>query len=180
MQLTHWGRATHICVGKLTTIGSDNGLSPGRRQAIISTIAGILLIWPLGRNFSEISIDIQTFSFKKIHFKMASAKWRPSCLGLNVLTSPNQLWPGELGRSATRWFLCYKRVHLLRAITLHRIWMVEYTYRYHDFLIDKFGEWNTSTLYVCVSPWIRCSLCHAPRSRQCEIELWLIHWLTYF
>ena len=44
--LTHWGRATHICVGKLTTIGSDNGLSPGRRQAIIWTIAGILLIDP--------------------------------------------------------------------------------------------------------------------------------------
>ena len=33
--LTHWGRVTHICVGNLTTIGSDNGLSPGRRQAII-------------------------------------------------------------------------------------------------------------------------------------------------
>ena len=34
-ELTHWGRATHICVGKLTIIGSNNGLSPGRRQAII-------------------------------------------------------------------------------------------------------------------------------------------------
>ena len=33
--LTHWGRVTHICVRKLATIGSDNGLSPGRRQAII-------------------------------------------------------------------------------------------------------------------------------------------------
>ena len=33
--LTHWGRVTHICVGKLTIIGSDNGLSPERRQAII-------------------------------------------------------------------------------------------------------------------------------------------------
>ena len=33
--LTHWGRVTHICVSKLTSIGSDNGLSPGRRQAII-------------------------------------------------------------------------------------------------------------------------------------------------
>ena len=33
--LTHWDRVTHICVGKLTIIGSDNGLSPGRRQAII-------------------------------------------------------------------------------------------------------------------------------------------------
>ena len=27
--LTHWGRVTHICVSKLTIIGSDNGLSPG-------------------------------------------------------------------------------------------------------------------------------------------------------
>ena len=35
---------THICVGKLTIIGSDNGVSLGRRQAIISTNAGILLI----------------------------------------------------------------------------------------------------------------------------------------
>ena len=33
--LTHWGWVTHICVRKLATIGSDNGLSPGRRQAII-------------------------------------------------------------------------------------------------------------------------------------------------
>ena len=48
----------HIRVGKLTTIGSDNGLSPGRRQAIIWTNAGILLIWTLGTNFSEILIEI--------------------------------------------------------------------------------------------------------------------------
>ena len=45
-ELTHWGRVTHICVGNLTIIGSDNGLSPGRRQAIILTNAGILLIGP--------------------------------------------------------------------------------------------------------------------------------------
>ena len=68
---------THICVGKLTVIGSDNGVSPGRRQAIIWTSAGILLIGPLGTNFSEILIGIQTLSFKKIHLKMSSAKWRP-------------------------------------------------------------------------------------------------------
>ena len=30
-ELTHWGRVTHICVSELTTIGSDNGLSPDRR-----------------------------------------------------------------------------------------------------------------------------------------------------
>ena len=77
VQLTHWGRVTYKCVSKLTIIGSNNGLSPGRRQAIIWTNAGFLLIWPLGTNFSEISIEIQTFSFKKMHFKMSSGKWRP-------------------------------------------------------------------------------------------------------
>ena len=84
-KLTHWGRVTHICVGNLTTIGSDNGLSPGRRQAINWTIAGILLIRTLGTNFSEILSEIRAFSFKKMHLKMSSAKWRPFCLGLNVL-----------------------------------------------------------------------------------------------
>ena len=83
--LTHWGRVTHICVSKLTIIGSDNDLSPGRRQAIIWTNAGFLLNGPLGTNFSEILIEIHTFSFKKMHWKMSSGKWRPFCLGLNVL-----------------------------------------------------------------------------------------------
>ena len=83
--LTHWGRVTHIFVGTNTNIGSDNGLPPDRRQAIIWPNGGILLIWLLGINFSEISIDIYTFSFKKIHFKMSSGKWRPCCRSLNVL-----------------------------------------------------------------------------------------------
>ena len=76
---------THICVGNLTIIGSDNGLSPGRHQGIIWTNAGILLIGPLGTNFSEILTKIITFSFMKMYFKVPSAKWRPFCLGLNVL-----------------------------------------------------------------------------------------------
>ena len=76
---------THICVSKLTILGPDNGLSPGRRQAIIWTNGGILLIGPLGTNFSEFLIVIQTFSFTKMHLQMSSAKWRPFCLGLNVL-----------------------------------------------------------------------------------------------
>ena len=81
--LTHWGRVMHICVGNLTIIGSDNGLSPGRRQAITWTNVGILLIGPIGINFSEMLMEIHTFWFKKIHLKM-SGKWRPFCLGLNV------------------------------------------------------------------------------------------------
>ena len=85
IDLTHWGRVTHICVGKLTTIGSDNGLSPGRRQAIIWTNDGILLLWTLGTNFYEILSEIHSFSFEKTHLKLSSAKWRLSRLGLNEL-----------------------------------------------------------------------------------------------
>ena len=67
--LTHWGWVTHICVSNLTITGSINGLSPGQRQAI---------------NFSEILIEIHTFSFKRMHLKKSSGKWQPFCLGLNV------------------------------------------------------------------------------------------------
>ena len=82
---------THICVSKLTIIGSDNGLSPDRRQAIIWTNAGTLLIGPLGTNLSEISIEILTFSFRKMRLKVSSAKRQPFCLGFNVLKSKGML-----------------------------------------------------------------------------------------
>ena len=87
LHLTHWGRVMHICVSKLTIIGSDNGLLPDWRQAIIWTNSGLLLIGPLGTNFIEILIEILTFSFKKMRLKVSSAKRRPFCLGLNVLNT---------------------------------------------------------------------------------------------
>ena len=55
---------------KIIIIASDNGSSPGRRRAIIWTNVDIIFIGPLGRNFSEISIEIPTFSFKKMHLKI--------------------------------------------------------------------------------------------------------------
>ena len=58
-----------------TNIGSDNGLSPDRRQAIIWTNTGKLLIGSWGTNFSEILIEILTFSFKQLGLKMSYAKW---------------------------------------------------------------------------------------------------------
>ena len=83
LQLTHWGRVTHTGVGNLTIIGSDNGLSPGGRQAIIWTKAGILLIGPLGTNSSEIFIGIQTFLRKCI--------WKHRLRNGVYLSCPNEL-----------------------------------------------------------------------------------------
>ena len=76
----------HICISKLTTIGIDKGLSPGHYQAIIWSNARILLTGYLGTNFGETLVDIHSFSLKKMHFKILSAKWWPFCLCLNVLT----------------------------------------------------------------------------------------------
>ena len=74
--LNHWGRLTHM--------RPDNGLSPGRRQAIIWTNVGILLIGPLGTKFSGIIIEIYIFSFKQMHLKLSPGNRRQFCLGLNV------------------------------------------------------------------------------------------------
>ena len=75
---------THICVGNLTIIGSDNGLSPGRRQAIIWTNAGILLIG--GTNVSEILIKICIFieenAFENVVWKKAAILSRPQCVNV--------------------------------------------------------------------------------------------------
>ena len=86
--LTHWGRVTHICVSNLTIIGSDNGLSPDGRQVIIWTNSVILSIGILGTNFSEMLLEILTFSFNNMRLKVSSGKWRPFCLGPNVLSLP--------------------------------------------------------------------------------------------
>ena len=95
--LTHWGRVTHICVGKLIITGSDNGLSPGQRQAIIWTNAEILLIGPLGTNFSEIVIEIRTFSFSKnalanVACEMVSILLRPQCVNEAAVQKKNIEW----------------------------------------------------------------------------------------
>ena len=66
-QGTHWGQAMHICISNQIIIGSEN-------QAITWTNADLLLIGLLGTSFSEISIRISSFSFKKMHLKMLSAK----------------------------------------------------------------------------------------------------------
>ena len=71
-------------------IGSDNGLSSGRRQAIIWTNAGYFWTGTPGTNFTE--IEVQTFSYKKMYLKISSGKRRPFCLGLNLL-SPISISP---------------------------------------------------------------------------------------
>ena len=67
--LTHRGQVTHICVSRLTTIGSDNGLSPSRRQAIIKSMMGYcsgldikhLVYIPVGHMVLKIYVPCKNF-----------------------------------------------------------------------------------------------------------------------
>ena len=124
---------THICVSKLTIIGSDNGLPPDRRQAIIWTDAGILLIRTLTTNFSEILGEMHSFSFKKMHLKMSSAKERLFGLGLNELRLANiPTWPrGNV-------HLCMNTINnaisLIVVVLLPDIYIYIYIYRKHSIL----------------------------------------------
>ena len=63
-------------------------LSPSRRQGIIWTNAGILLIWSIGTEFSEILIEMNIFSFTIMHLNKSSAKCLPFCSGINVVCHP--------------------------------------------------------------------------------------------
>ena len=108
-QLTHWGRVTHTCVRKLTTIVSDNGLSPGRRQAIIWTSAVKLLIKPLGTNFSENLIEIQTYSLNKIRLKTSSSECcssRPHCVKSSLLKMATRVSTNNPGRELMSLGIC--------------------------------------------------------------------------
>ena len=88
---TCWGRVMHICISKLLIIGSDNGLSPDRHQAIIWPNAGILLIWTLEINFSEISSKIQSIFILENAFK--NCPWHyPRLI----------VWPSQYKRNALR------------------------------------------------------------------------------
>ena len=85
-QITHWGRVTHVCVGKLAIIDSGNGLSPGWRQTIIWINARNITNWTLRNklqwNFNTNShIVIQENGFIS---EMAVILARPQCVDMHV------------------------------------------------------------------------------------------------
>ena len=83
--LTHWGRVTHIWVGNVTIIGSDNGLSPGRRQIHYLNQCWYSVNWTLRNklqwNFNwNSNIFIRENALQNVVCKMASILPRPQCV----------------------------------------------------------------------------------------------------
>ena len=186
--LTHWGRVTHICVGKLTIIASDNGLSPGRHQAIIWTNAGILLLGPLGTNFNEILIENHTFSFKKLHLKMSSAKWRPFCLGLNVLTHcplyRKVTWPSLWNWVFEHFGECH-RISLIWSQPLFKVWLgavrqqaIAWT-NVDLVLYDELTYWGPDKISNLKSVWIHSSSAPFYKHGLTLIPVWKSNHVQY-
>ena len=113
----------HILISKLTIIGSDNGLSPGQRQAIIWIDAGILLIHPLIINFSEILRQSQRFFYQtkieNVVCEMAAILSPPQCvngeISKRIFSKPHPdgscshgytWWRHQLGTFSTLLALC--------------------------------------------------------------------------
>ena len=119
LELIHWRNVTHICVSKLTIIGADNGLSPGRHQSITWTNAGIVFAGLLRTNISETLIEIHTSPCKKMHIKMSFGKWRPFDLGLNMLLASNQ--------HQMRWWICATERN-----PLSEPFIFQYPYKHHQ------------------------------------------------
>ena len=132
---THWGGVTQICVGKITIIGSDNGLSPGRRQTIIWTNAGILLIGLLGTNFSEFESEFHHFHSRKCVWtcRLRNGGYFVSASIWNNIRSPAKPFPVRYVKMCCN---IMKRVQLI--ITLHwTIVILMYTTKTHIVELDK-------------------------------------------
>ena len=116
-----------------TNIVSDNALLPVQCQAIIWTNAATLSIRPQGKYLSETLFKIQKFWVKEMYLNMPSAKWRPFCLGLNVLkTSKSQakchilLWSLSYD-----WSLFVPRLATVHWMTLPHLMMPTILYNTH-------------------------------------------------
>ena len=97
--LTHWGQVMHICVIKLTIIGSDNGLSPGQRHAIIWTNDVIFVNWILGSKLQwNLNRNLYIFIDENVVWKMVAILPRPQCVKLSHPTGVSEL-------SASGWVL---------------------------------------------------------------------------
>ena len=131
VDLTHWGRLTQKCLINLTTIVSDNGLSPVRHQAIIWTNGGIFLIWPLEINFDEISAKILKVSLNKADLRVSIAT--TGLIIIRNLDSNRQLFS-----------LCDLEIWWMTTSTLHQALCIIW----NPFVVSNWS-YCLETLYSC-------------------------------
>ena len=111
--LTHWDRVTYISVSKLTSIGSDSDLSPGRRQAILlnqwwnihnSNLTKKKLRWKLKWNSY---IFIQENDFWKCRLGNGVYLFRSHCVKWWVVVKA--VWCNTVRRKLDSFPVCFRK-----------------------------------------------------------------------
>ena len=116
-------RPSDVCVGSLTIIGSDNGLSPGRRQAIFWINAVILFIGPLGTNFNEILITSVIWELAAVFSRPQWVKYQ-LCFGVTLLRN------SDIARCVT---------HTMHTTPAKKYWLANWMIFHHDATLANFG-----------------------------------------
>ena len=104
-----------------------------------------MLIRLLGINFGEISIEIHTLLFKKMRLKIYFTKWRPFCLGLDVLIGSGShqhhqtgdLWKASLFSSIKSNFVCIKVVAVVNWKPIYFVIFI-----FQTWLLCRVTHWN--------------------------------------
>ena len=134
----------------------------------------ICVIGPLRTNYSEISIEIHILSFKKMHLKLSSAKWRPFCLGLNVLKMLSVKWrpfcPGryELNgshESTMHWWYSHNKAKHNKTV-VHGLYCRPYS---------LFCEHHQCWMCWCWSWWCNCSFLENPQELKPSVIVVHMH-----
>ena len=135
---------THWC---LVIIGSCNGLVPFQHQTITWIIAD-LSIEPLGTNFNEFWIKLHTFSSRKMHLKMSSAKCRPFYSGFIALNIQEYLIGcvqlgrkyGWQNRQVVGVFT--KILFAPRPVSFTEMEMLSFWWKFHHWWHQKLSQWQ--------------------------------------
>ena len=98
----------HICVSNLS-LSQIKACHLFGVKPLSESMLEYCLLDLRGTNFNEISIHTRTFSFKKFHYKMSSAKWHPLCLGLSVLNQPMASYARNASTSRHHVF-CFRNI----------------------------------------------------------------------
>ena len=139
----------HICVIKLTIIGSDNGLLPERRQTIIWTNAAILLIQNLGTTFSETLGEIHTPCVKNMHKNivcgMAAKLSRHQCkkpTQRRKMTARMVVWREECHNHVAKSYSQFETEHQGRLCQ----WSIDFDPAWVSYHTPSNVGWN----YICI------------------------------
>ena len=141
---------THICVSYLNITGSNNGLSPDWRQAIIWINDRKLLIGPISTSFCGLLVEINIFSFKKTHLNII-------CLMSAILSRPQYVnspscWASLTCLLSHSYLLALMYFHWSFRISLTSFYALTHLFLTHGNNHLMSGSYNPSCLITLSSP----------------------------